>query len=158
MGCVIYFVLINGSSSKNFSASRGLKQGCMLSPLLFILVMEGLSRLLLEEKQVGSIRGIQNSKILYISHLLFVDDVLLMGTGTVADEGLSTDVYFSFVRPLVWRLISINPHSITRMLGLIFLLKFSHFSHCSPQRWKRYLNALVSILNLIIITKKIGCG
>jgi len=42
---VRYYVLINGESSGFFSSSRGLRQGHPLSPLLFILVMETLSRL-----------------------------------------------------------------------------------------------------------------
>eukprot|EP00253_Pinus_taeda_P031803 PITA_31803 len=36
-------ILINGSTSPFFHSERGLRQGCPLSPLLFLLVMEGLS-------------------------------------------------------------------------------------------------------------------
>ena len=51
MGCVssaTYSVLVNGKPTSFFSASRGLRQGCPLSPLLFLLVVEGLSRILKE--------------------------------------------------------------------------------------------------------------
>jgi len=54
MSCVIsasYAVLINGETTSFFQTDRGLRQDCPLSPLLFILVMEGLS-LLLKKGQV----------------------------------------------------------------------------------------------------------
>ena len=51
MGCVssaTFAVLINGTPSNFFPASRGIRQGCPLSPLLFILVIEGLSLLIFD--------------------------------------------------------------------------------------------------------------
>jgi len=49
MGCLTYanfVVLINGTPSNFFIASHGIRQGCPLSPFLFILVIEGLSLLI----------------------------------------------------------------------------------------------------------------
>ena len=51
-------------------------------PLLFILVIEGLSLLLEDAKRNGSIKGIKISNHLTLTHLLFVDDVILFGMGT----------------------------------------------------------------------------
>lgn len=41
-----FVVLINGDPFKFFTATRDLRQGDPLSPLLFIMIMEALNRLL----------------------------------------------------------------------------------------------------------------
>eukprot|EP00253_Pinus_taeda_P019083 PITA_19083 len=86
MGCVTsvsFAVLINGATSSFFKGQRGLRQGCPLSPLLFLLVAEGLSRLILEAKRTGLLKGLEVAVNLYISHLLFVDDILLFTNGNL---------------------------------------------------------------------------
>ena len=58
LGCLTsatFAVLINGTPSKFFSATRGIRQGCPLSPLLFILVIEGLSLLISDARNHGLI-------------------------------------------------------------------------------------------------------
>jgi len=47
MACVTtisFAILINGPRSSFFKSGQGLRQGCPLSPLFFLLVVEGLSR------------------------------------------------------------------------------------------------------------------
>ena len=53
-----------------------------LSPLLFLLVAEGLSRAIRVAKAEGRFTGIQIAPNLNITHLLFVDDVLIFCSGT----------------------------------------------------------------------------
>jgi hypothetical protein len=97
MGCLstVYFsILINGSASSFFKVERGIRQGCPMSLLLFLLVVECLSRFLIEAKSTGNFRGIKISLGLYISHLLFVDDILIFCDGSRRDteklcEGLT---------------------------------------------------------------------
>jgi len=82
MSCVTsvnFAVLVNGSPSGFFKSSRGLRQGCPLSPLLFLLIIEGLSRSISLAKERGFIKGVIFSGNLSLTHLLFVDDVLLFG-------------------------------------------------------------------------------
>lgn len=76
---VNFAVLMNGSPSGFFQCSRGLRQGCPLSPLLFLLVIEGLSRSIRLAKERGIIKGVIIYGNLSLTHLLFVDDVLLFG-------------------------------------------------------------------------------
>jgi hypothetical protein len=81
MGCVtstIFSILINGEATNFFQSKRGLRQGCPLSPFLFILVMEGLSILLKKGQVEGVLTGIKVSRLINILHLLFVDDVIIM--------------------------------------------------------------------------------
>jgi hypothetical protein len=88
MGCVTsanYAVLINGKPTNFFKSSRGLRQGCPLSPLLFLLIVEGLSRLLLEQVDAKNIGGILVARGIRITHLLFVDDVVLFGIGSKSE-------------------------------------------------------------------------
>jgi len=78
---VSYAVLINEAASPFFQGHRGLRQGCPLSPLLFLLVAEGLSQLILVAKRKGEIHGGEVAVNLFITHLLFVDDILLFNNG-----------------------------------------------------------------------------
>ena len=54
---VRFSVLINGSPASFFGSSRSLRQGDPLSPLLFLLVMEVLSRLLRRTEESDFFRG-----------------------------------------------------------------------------------------------------
>ena len=85
LGCTYsanFAILVNGSPSPFFTTSRGIRQGCPLSPLLFILVIEGLSLLIEDAKDNGKIRGIKISPQLSLTHLLFVDDVIMFEVGS----------------------------------------------------------------------------
>jgi len=76
-----FSILINGEASGFFSSSRGLRQGDSLSPLLFILVMETLSKLVFKAGDEGFLNGFQisnpHSEGLLISHLLFANNTLV---------------------------------------------------------------------------------
>ena len=88
MGCVEsvnFVVLINGTPSKFFQVSRGIRQGCPLSPLLFILIIEGLSLLISNALDRGNISYIKVAPSRYLTHLLFVDDAILFGMGIVEE-------------------------------------------------------------------------
>jgi hypothetical protein len=88
MSCVstsTFAVLINGEATKLFRSSRGLRQGDPLSPLLFILVLEGLSLILKESKATGKLVGINVSIMLRILHIFFVHDILIMTNATISE-------------------------------------------------------------------------
>ena len=80
MACITtahFSVLVNGNPTGYILPSRGLRQGDLLSPYLFLFCAERLTALLRKEKTDGIIRGVAASRGgPCISHLLFADDSL----------------------------------------------------------------------------------
>jgi hypothetical protein len=69
-----------------YTPSRGLRQGDPLSPFLFIIGTEVLSRLLHHQESLSILKGIQIGKHCPpITHLLFVDDLLIFAKATSSE-------------------------------------------------------------------------
>eukprot|EP00253_Pinus_taeda_P016400 PITA_16400 len=81
-----YSILVNGTPSMPFRPSRGIRQGDPLSPFLFVILMEGLSRFITKKKDEGQIRGLQPIRSCpATTHQQFVDDTMLHGTPTIKE-------------------------------------------------------------------------
>ena len=79
-----FSILLNGTPTSTFKPSRGISQGDPLSPFLFILMVEGLSRSIQVVSHNTSLKGISiNNLNPPISHTQFVDDTTLMGEPTL---------------------------------------------------------------------------
>lgn len=74
-------VLGNGSPTSEFSLKRGLQQRDPLSPFLFLIRAEGLNVMMqaLVDSNLFTGYKIGTQRGLYISHLQFIDDSLLLG-------------------------------------------------------------------------------
>jgi len=71
-----YPVLVNTFPSNFFKALRGLRQGCSLLPLLFIMVMDGLIHKINDARSLGLFSGIKMGTHSYITQSFFMDDFL----------------------------------------------------------------------------------
>jgi len=81
-----FSMLLNGTPSRTFMPSRGLRQGDPLSPFLFVLMMEGLGRAIKMENSEGKTQGLKLSPDGVAStHQHFVDDTMLQGIPTVKE-------------------------------------------------------------------------
>jgi hypothetical protein len=99
LGCIssaTLAVLINGEATKTFRCERGLRQGCPLSPLLFILILEGLSILLKNSQAEGHLSGVKISGLTHILHILFVDDVLILTSASLAEWSIIHSIISTF--------------------------------------------------------------
>lgn len=67
----LYVVMINGYPSSFFWVGRGLRQGCSLSPLLFILITDDLSLNIKEGKSLDLFKDLRLSNRVITIHLFF---------------------------------------------------------------------------------------
>ncbi|RVW53977.1 LINE-1 retrotransposable element ORF2 protein [Vitis vinifera] len=84
-----HVILVNGNAKGWVKASRGLRQGDPLSPFLFTLVADVLSRMLLKADERNSLEGFKvgRNKI-RVSHLQFADDTIFFSN--TSEEELQT--------------------------------------------------------------------
>jgi hypothetical protein len=73
----------NGNRTTFFNPQRGIRQGDPISPYLFVLCMDKLSHLIIEEVDKGGWKALKAGRNgPTISHLMFADDLLLFGQAT----------------------------------------------------------------------------
>ncbi|KAK3222012.1 hypothetical protein Dsin_009037 [Dipteronia sinensis] len=106
LGSSRLLVLINGSPEGYFHCSRGVCQGDHLSPILFGIAEDFLSRLLSRMVDFSQLLPISSPRGFSApTHLLYADDVLIFYRGTVRNL---KNIYFgSFVSPS--GLVDCNP-------------------------------------------------
>lgn len=72
-------ILVNGSPTKEFPLSRGLRQGDPLSPLLFLVAAEGLTGMVRKAVSLNFFESFDvGSQNVAISHLQYADDTIFL--------------------------------------------------------------------------------
>ena len=77
-----FSVQVNGDLAGYFQSSRGLRQGCSLSPYLFVLCMNVLSLKIDQAVAEKKFKFHPRCKLLSITHLCFADDMMVFVEGS----------------------------------------------------------------------------
>lgn len=78
-------VHVNGAKTYRFPVGRGVRQGCPLAPLLFVLATQPLMSEMKASFQAGRIRGYQVGETVLLDYSLFADDM-----GVFIDDSYSS--------------------------------------------------------------------
>ncbi|XP_010474049.1 PREDICTED: uncharacterized protein LOC104753502 [Camelina sativa] len=93
-----FSIQVNGELAGFFCSSRGLRQGCSLSPYLFVICIDVLSKLLDKAAADHSYGYHPRCRNLRLTHLSFADDLMLLSDGKLRSiEGI-TAVFEHFAK------------------------------------------------------------
>lgn len=96
---VSFGVVVNGGKSKCFKPSRGHRQRDPLSPNLFILGQEVISRRIEHELRLKNIAGIKSSiNRPTISHVMYAEDIILFTKASRNDAEISVKTLEKYCR------------------------------------------------------------
>eukprot|EP00253_Pinus_taeda_P029823 PITA_29823 len=134
--------LVNGRAASFFKASRGLRQGFPLSPLLFVLHVSLLSffvdQKLVDQEILGLniARGVKN-----VNHTLFVNNTLLLGAASARSaskfkevlddysEATGSNLNIGKCKVFCWNISASTLSAIPRIMGFSASLNWSSFTY-----------------------------
>ena len=113
-----FSILINGSPADFFNSNHGLRQGDSLSPFLFTMAIDVLSRFILQKEFDGLLKGIEVARNCpSISHLMFVDDLIIFSRPLPSDFEAIQDCFNQFHE---WSDLSVNTANLPSPLAPTF--------------------------------------
>jgi hypothetical protein len=93
----LIYTLVNQQPTSYFHPQRGLRQGCPLSPYLFVIAINELSMRLQEQMTISNLQGVTLAPGAPTIHSLpFADDLIICGTATTEEAAVIKDVLYNF--------------------------------------------------------------
>lgn len=92
----MFSIKVNGALAGYFKRARGLRQGDLLSPYLFVLAMDVLSMILLKDTVNTDFKFHWRTKETHITHICFADDLLVFCYGNPASVSIVNSCIQSF--------------------------------------------------------------
>ena len=99
MACITtptFSININGDDCASFKWGRGLRQGDPLSPLLFVLVMEYLTRLYNQTGTQARFKFHPSCKGNKLNHMIFPDDLIVFCAADINSVTTLKDAFTEF--------------------------------------------------------------
>jgi hypothetical protein len=92
-----FSVLVNGQPTDFFKPGRGIRQGCPLSPYLFVVAINELSKSLQQQLQTNQLTGISlGPNCPPIHSLMFADDLIICGHASPHEANVIKNVLNNF--------------------------------------------------------------
>ncbi|CAN1758076.1 Transposon TX1 uncharacterized 149 kDa protein [Linum perenne] len=96
---VRYSVVMNTCTTERFVPERGLRQGCPISPFLFILCAEGLLGLFKRATLRGLVHGVRVcQRAPRVTHLLFADDSFFFSRADISEARCVRQIFETYAR------------------------------------------------------------
>ena len=130
MACVIiatYSVMVNGEAQGYIKSSRGLRQGDLMSPYLFLICVEGLSAFIRRAERDQLFRGIAICRCgPRLSHLFFANNSVIFYRASTSDCGVIHNLLSLYEKASSQKLIRIKRlYFLVRIHLLCIALLFS---------------------------------
>jgi len=122
-------ISINGKLHGYFSCSRGVRQGDPLSPLLFCLAEEVISRSLTRHVVNGKLKLMHGTRDIAIpSHILYADDMMIFCKGTISNLNCLKNIFLAYAETSGHM---VNPHKSSIYGGSISNHRLNHIANIS---------------------------
>ncbi|CAK8560956.1 unnamed protein product [Lathyrus sativus] len=97
---ITYRFCVNGNYTKELKAKRGLRQGDLISPMLFVIIMDYLDRKLQDLDRIPNLNYHSKCGRLKITNLCFVDNLLMFARGAEGSVNLMMEKFWEFSKEI----------------------------------------------------------
>ena len=99
-------VQVNGKRSEAFAIKQSVRQGCLLSPLLYVFAMESLLQRLWDEKTSPALRSIRLAGALSVKVSAYADDITVFMSRRLEIKAVKKAM--AMYKQIAWAKINLN--------------------------------------------------